>query len=74
MFPCFLSIYAWNGTGWGVYANVGPVRKMNYLNSIISENVCCQRFSCAVPLFLAETFLPWLAIILLNFVQDFASK
>lgn len=31
---------------------MGPLWKIDYLNSIIPEDEYCQRFSCTIPLFL----------------------
>lgn len=31
---------------------MGPLRKIDYLNSIIPEDLYYQRFSCAIPLFI----------------------
>lgn len=58
MFPC--SEYRrmkWNWVGC-VLQIKGLLREMDYLNGIIPEDPYCQRFSCAISLFLAERSYP----------------
>lgn len=54
MIPCLvLSVCGWNGTGWGVCAQMnGLLRKMDCLGDVIPEDVYCQRVSCASPSFI----------------------
>lgn len=42
--------------------------KMDYLNGVMPEEVCSQRLSCVIPLFLVERFISRLAIIIWNLV------
>lgn len=41
----------WNWVGYVCMQMRAPLRKMDYLNGVFPEDVYCQRFSCAIPLY-----------------------